>query len=237
MSEWQLEDVTICSNHAVDVAYIDNGDGCPHCSSTFKTIEVPDTPISGLASAVDFTDTSKPKVSKSKKNKFNKNIQAQLFGYIRNLADFKDLFKRSSGVEYRRYKYLFALEQRGIIHNLILQPEYELIPQLKVSANDVQHGFTSSHEIYTPDFCYIFNKYQIIEDVKGGKMVDITKDGKPTGVKRLIPYVKAAARSKHKALLYDISEFPNTVFALTVWHKNEWHYFNANRKEYVFSLE
>lgn len=50
MTEWQLEDVTICDKHAVDVAYINNGDGCPHCSENEMAT------MRGLASAAVFDE-------------------------------------------------------------------------------------------------------------------------------------------------------------------------------------
>lgn len=131
--------------------------------------------------------------------------------------------------EYLRYLYLKQLQADGTISGLQVHPEFELRPRLVIPANAIHGTFTQSREIYTPDFAYRWQGVYIVEDVKGGQ-----KRGKK---KLLKPYVKTPARNKHKALVTMLYSKPNRVFLLTVWHKNQWHYFNSNQTEIQFSLE
>jgi hypothetical protein len=66
-----------------------------------------------------------------------------------------------SRLEADRYKDLVAMEEAGYIHNLELQPEYELIPKNKHNRKT----------IYKADFRYFDEKLGkvIVEDVKGFK--------------------------------------------------------------------
>lgn len=70
-----------------------------------------------------------------------------------------------SRAEAARYSELKLLEKGGYISDLVLQPEYELIPAFK------KNGKTYRKTVYKADFSYydfLTNKV-IVEDVKGVK--------------------------------------------------------------------
>lgn len=70
-----------------------------------------------------------------------------------------------SNLEAKRYKELKKLEKEGLIKELKLQPNYELIPSFK------KNGTVYRKTSYRADFMYFdnnLNKY-IVEDVKGFK--------------------------------------------------------------------
>ena len=74
-----------------------------------------------------------------------------------------DGIKFDSKLEAERYRQLKILERAGVIRDLELQPEYELIPSFK------KDGKTWRKTVYKADFRYILaeNDKTIIEDVKG----------------------------------------------------------------------
>lgn len=74
-----------------------------------------------------------------------------------------DGIKFDSKLEAERYAQLKMMERAGVIHDLELQPEYELIPSFK------KDGKTWRKTVYKADFRYILADYDriIIEDVKG----------------------------------------------------------------------
>ena len=78
-----------------------------------------------------------------------------------------DGIKFDSKLEAERYEQLKILERAGIIRNLELQPEYELIPSF------MKNGKTWRKTVYKADFRYILaeNDKTIIEDVKGSTAV------------------------------------------------------------------
>ena len=78
-----------------------------------------------------------------------------------------DGIKFDSKLEAERYSQLKMMERAGIIRDLELQPEYELIPSFR------KNGKTWRRTVYKADFRYILceNDKTIIEDVKGSTSV------------------------------------------------------------------
>lgn len=78
-----------------------------------------------------------------------------------------DGIKFDSKLESERYAQLKILERAGVIRDLELQPEYELIPSFK------KGGKTWRRTVYKADFRYILceDDKTIIEDVKGSEAV------------------------------------------------------------------
>ena len=75
--------------------------------------------------------------------------------------------KFDSKLEAKRYGQLKILERAGVIRDLELQPEYELIPSFR------KNGKTWRRTVYKADFRYILCEDDkiIIEDVKGSTAV------------------------------------------------------------------
>lgn len=67
----------------------------------------------------------------------------------------------ASKAEAKRYLQLSLMEKAGMIHNLRLQPEYELIPKFK------KGNKTYRKTVYIADFEYEENGRIVVEDVKG----------------------------------------------------------------------
>ena len=80
-----------------------------------------------------------------------------------NKKTIADGIKFDSKIEAERYAQLKILERAGVIRDLELQPEYELIPSFK------KGGKTWRRTVYKADFRYILCEDDriIIEDVKG----------------------------------------------------------------------
>ena len=78
-----------------------------------------------------------------------------------------DGIKFDSKLEAERYAQLKMMERAGVIRDLELQPEYELIPTFK------KNGKTWRRTLYKADFRYILaeDDSYIIEDVKGSTAV------------------------------------------------------------------
>lgn len=78
-----------------------------------------------------------------------------------------DGIKFDSKLEAERYAQLKMMERAGVIRDLELQPEYELIPSFKKDCK------TWRKTVYKADFRYILaeNDKTIIEDVKGSTAV------------------------------------------------------------------
>ena len=78
-----------------------------------------------------------------------------------------DGIKFDSKLEAERYRQLKILERAGVIRDLELQPEYELIPSFR------KNGKTWRKTVYKADFRYILcdGDRIIIEDVKGSTAV------------------------------------------------------------------
>ena len=78
-----------------------------------------------------------------------------------------DGIKFDSKLEAERYAQLKILERAGVIRDLELQPEYELIPSFR------KNGKTWRKTVYKADFRYILaeDDKTIIEDVKGSTAV------------------------------------------------------------------
>ena len=78
-----------------------------------------------------------------------------------------DGIKFDSKLEAERYSQLKMMERAGIIRDLELQPEYELIPSFR------KNGKTWRRTVYKADFRYILaeDDSYIIEDVKGSTAV------------------------------------------------------------------
>ncbi len=77
-----------------------------------------------------------------------------------------DGIKFDSEAESLRYKELKIMEHQGLIAQLVLQPEFELLPKFKNCA-----GKTVQAIRYKADFKYwdVLNKKYVVEDVKGMK--------------------------------------------------------------------
>ena len=78
-----------------------------------------------------------------------------------------DGIKFDSKLEAKRYGQLKLMERAGVIRDLELQPEYELIPSFR------KNGKTWRRTVYKADFRYILCEDDkiIIEDVKGSTVV------------------------------------------------------------------
>ena len=74
-----------------------------------------------------------------------------------------DLVTFDSKKEAKRFDELLLLAKQGIIKNLTLQPEYEIIPTVKWNKK------TLCKIKYIADFKYEQNENIIVEDVKGFK--------------------------------------------------------------------
>ena len=84
-----------------------------------------------------------------------------------NKKTFIDGIKFDSKLEAERYSQLLMMERAGVIRDLELQPEYELIPSFR------KNGKTWRRTVYKADFRYILaeDDSYIIEDVKGSTEV------------------------------------------------------------------
>lgn len=84
-----------------------------------------------------------------------------------NTKTIVDGIKFDSKLEAKRYGQLKLMERAGVIRDLELQPEYELIPSFRKS------GKTWRRTVYRADFRYILCEDDriIIEDVKGSTAV------------------------------------------------------------------
>ena len=84
-----------------------------------------------------------------------------------NTKTVADGIKFDSKLEAERYAQLKILERAGVIRDLELQPEYELIPSFR------KNGKTWRRTMYKADFRYILaeDDSYIIEDVKGSTSV------------------------------------------------------------------
>lgn len=68
-----------------------------------------------------------------------------------------------SKAEMLRYKNLLLLAKAGLIHSLVLQPKFELLPSFTRGSKKIR-GIC-----YIADFQYLENGQTIVEDVKGVK--------------------------------------------------------------------
>lgn len=84
-----------------------------------------------------------------------------------NTKTVADGIKFDSKLEAERYAQLKMMERAGVIRDLELQPEYELIPSFR------KGGKTWRRTVYKADFRYILcdGDKTIIEDVKGSTAV------------------------------------------------------------------
>lgn len=90
-----------------------------------------------------------------------------LYRKYHNTKTVADGIKFDSKLEAERYVQLKILERAGVIRDLELQPEYELIPSFR------KNGKTWRKTVYKADFRYILADCDriIIEDVKGSTAV------------------------------------------------------------------
>ena len=90
-----------------------------------------------------------------------------MYRKYRNTKTVIDGIKFDSKLEAERYAQLKIMERAGVIRNLELQPEYELIPSFR------KNGKTWRKTAYKADFRYILveDDITIIEDVKGSTAV------------------------------------------------------------------
>lgn len=90
-----------------------------------------------------------------------------LYRKYHNTKTVADGIKFDSKIEAERYTQLKMMERAGVIRNLELQPEYELIPSFR------KNGKTWRKTAYKADFRYILveDDITIIEDVKGSTAV------------------------------------------------------------------
>ena len=90
-----------------------------------------------------------------------------MYRKYRNTKTVIDGIKFDSKLEAERYAQLKILERAGVIRDLELQPEYELIPSFR------KNGKTWRRTVYKADFRYILAEDDriIIEDVKGSTAV------------------------------------------------------------------
>ena len=84
-----------------------------------------------------------------------------------NTKTVADGIKFDSKLEAERYAQLKMMERSGVIRDLELQPEYDLIPSFR------KNGKTWRRTVYKADFRYILaeDDSYIIEDVKGSTAV------------------------------------------------------------------
>lgn len=90
-----------------------------------------------------------------------------LYRKYHNTKTVADGIKFDSKLEAERYAQLKILERAGVIRDLELQPEYELLPSFR------KNGKTWRRTLYKADFRYILaeDDSYIIEDVKGSTSV------------------------------------------------------------------
>ncbi len=90
-----------------------------------------------------------------------------LYSKYHNTKTVANGIKFDSKLEAERYAQLKILERAGVIRDLELQPEYELIPSFK------KNGKAWRKTVYKADFRYILcdGDRIIIEDVKGSTAV------------------------------------------------------------------
>ena len=90
-----------------------------------------------------------------------------MYSKYHNTKTVADGIKFDSKLEAERYAQLKILERAGVIRDLELQPEYELIPSFR------KNGKTWRKTVYKSDFRYILSDGDriIIEDVKGSTAV------------------------------------------------------------------
>lgn len=164
--------------------------------------------------------------------KINPNKRRSKWRYMGLIFDSKD--------EAKRYGYLSALQDVGMIRHLQVQPKAVLrkgfaldnlfyVPRADGSPR------TIGGESYTPDYAYLWKDYLVIEDVKGIKNKK-DENGIITGQ---IPYSKTNSTRSQKHLLYRYRNKRHVVFMLTCLHKGVWRYFQMSDSypELYFSLE
>ena len=90
-----------------------------------------------------------------------------MYRKYQNKKTVADGIKFDSRLEAERYAQLKLMERAGVIRDLELQPEYELIPSFR------KDGKTWRRTVYKADFRYILAEDDriIIEDVKGSTAV------------------------------------------------------------------
>lgn len=88
-----------------------------------------------------------------KKSKYNNKKETRIVN--------KETITFDSKKEAKRFDALYVMAKQGHIKNLTLQPEYEIIPQVKHNTK------TLCRIKYIADFRYEQNEKIIVEDVKG----------------------------------------------------------------------
>lgn len=129
-----------------------------------------------------------------------------------------------------RYGYLMDKQAEGVIRHLAVQPTmvirdaFELTNPFYIKRADGKPR-SIENETYTPDYAYLFDKYLVIEDVKG------MSKGKP--------YSKSDSTRSQKHLLSRYKDRHHVVFMLTCFNKGEWCYFQQSLgyPELSFTLE
>jgi hypothetical protein len=124
-----------------------------------------------------------------------------------------------SKVEAERYEYLLKAQAKGLISELEARKEcLEIVlqPSTKLAKNLLRpKGGTIRAITYTPDFRYVLNGVQVIEDMKGAygnsrQNRKLNRVGKPI--------VADDARLRHKLMQ---AKYPHVVFRLLVNPKLE----------------
>lgn len=104
----------------------------------------------------------------------------QSVGKYRNKKVVVDGVEFDSKKESQRFLVLKDAQDRGIISELTLQPQFELIPKItekviehKKTKDVIKERFVSHPITYIADFSYIKDGKEVVEDVKGSpKLID-----------------------------------------------------------------
>lgn len=225
--------VAECPKHG---SYIASPDGCPRCSQKPFSNVVSVSSIGQCASTPEKSQKRRKTPSKQKQRLSESQTEQS---YIMPIAlpkgkerSQKWLYQGEvfdSTPEKNRMLYLEGLQDQGIISGLRPHPKYPVNPAVIVPANDIAPEFEIPEELYTADFCYRYNGYFIVEDVKAPRQTKVRRTLKAR--------VETASKLKYRQLDRQMATRKKQVFLLTVWHGRQWHYFNSNQTEIEFSLE
>ncbi len=116
------------------------------------------------------------------------------YGAIPSVVRFKGVkLKFDSKAEALEALRLAQLELDGVISELSLQPEFEILPSFTVATNKTKNGLSKQSSMkYTPDFAYRQGLEVVVLEVKG--------------------FATTAYKLRKKLFLYQMREFGVDVF-------------------------
>lgn len=134
-----------------------------------------------------------------------------------------------SKTEARRYVVLRDAQRAGIIHDLVLQPKFDLLDTARIPDDALFPKATFKKRSYKADFLYTYQGMTIIEDTKG----ETKKRGEWRP--RVMPYDTL----RHRLLIAQLK--PAQRFVLSTQHQNEtrnqWRmWYGVNADEWLWCI-